>query len=201
MRLHGFSSEEEYIRYQTKVTQRKFKNKRPVCYTHINVINRIRESGFLVPVPVGLCHGVRTGDELDYWERVFGGSWTGSEITPELCDGVRIIEHDFRKTKKEWEGSFDVVYSNSLDHSSEPFKTVKVWANQLKNEDSFLCVEWSKWSNAFRSNNKADAFAASLQEYVDLLSTVGRVEEILNVPKNDVRKSFDREIIMVRKVG
>jgi SAM-dependent methyltransferase len=64
---------------------------------------------------------------IDHIDR---GSVVGVEINP---DGKRqdVLTASFDDLPKEWEGKFQVVYSNSLDHAQDPYRTAKEWFRVL----------------------------------------------------------------------
>src|SRR3990167_8073735 len=95
MRRHQFDTDEEYAKVQTGMTLRKMKQNKTRVFTTFQVVRSIRQYHQSV-VEKGLCHGVRLGGELELFEAEFSGAtWTGTEITKELCDGVRILHQDF----------------------------------------------------------------------------------------------------------
>jgi len=133
-----------------------------------------------VYVRQGLCHGVRYGRELSVFEHQFPKSiWTGTECWGPLCDGRRIIEADFNETRSEWSGAFDLVYSNAFDHVYDPEQTAQVWMDQVA-DGGRLLIEWSIWSNKLGTRgNRADCFAANLDEYVGIFSSVGSIDRVI----------------------
>lgn len=193
MKQHEFKTYADYVNAQTSLTRRKFRNKVPDCYTKPDVIIEIARDFLPCASPVGICHGVRTGEELDLFEQTIpNGKWIGTEITEELCDGQRIICHDMGKPLPD---KYDLVYSNALDHARDPEETASVWLDQLTFRGT-LYVEWSKWSNVFRTRLTADCFAASLDEYAELFQRVGgRVNHILVVPHS----TFTRYVLVIQK--
>jgi hypothetical protein len=65
----------------------------------------------------------------------------GTEISTSAKKYDMTIQHDFNIQKKEWIGKFDILYSNSFDHSFEPMKTMKVWSEQLI-ENGYIFFEY-----------------------------------------------------------
>lgn len=119
-----------------------------------------------------LCHGVRKGEEMLSFKELFNCSVIGTDLFPQ---SAIVLEHDFRKKKRAWIGAFDMVYSNSLDHSDEPEKTLRVWLRQLSNR-GFLVINWTCWDTKVRGG---DCFGASLDEYYELMRSVGTVVDLL----------------------
>ncbi len=198
MKQHKFKSHEEYIAAQERITRHKTKIKRDRGFTSEKVVQNIVKL-FDFNVKNGLCHGVRRGQELDLFESYFGGSWIGTEIVAELCDGKRIIHADFMDLPKDWIGRFDIVYSNSLDHARDPFKTAKTWIASLA-PNGRLFVEWTVWHNKLGKKwNKADCWAASESEYLKLLDSAGTVDDVIRVPDRATKdnRKFERVIFSV----
>lgn len=193
MQQHKFRSNKAYVRAQRTITLRKFAEENPRMFVLPETVNTIRRCyPSQAGVFNGLCHGVRNGDELDLFQSAFSrhSLWIGTEIVKELCDDERILNMDFSEVRKGWIGSFDLIYSNSLDHARDPYRTVRAWLSCLAPEGK-LYVEWTKWHDKLgRRGNRADCFAATFQEYDDLFSSAGRVADILSVPGDVVRRIF-----------
>ena len=196
MQQHIFSEDVDYVEAQTRLTLSRMKqNKLRFCTTP-ETLAAIRRY-HLKEVRKALCHGVRTGEELVLFENLFKtGSWIGTEITKELC-GQKILHRDFTQIDQAWIGSFDLIYSNALDHAQDPWKTLKAWVACLA-RDGKLYIEWNAWHNKLgHGSNKADCFAADDREYLLLLSEVAHVENVLEV--RDLHgKRLLRKIFVVR---
>lgn len=176
MKSHDFATHEDYVKAQTTMTRRK--SQWSTLFTDPAVIDAIADHHSSM-VLFGVCHGVRCGEELDLFERAVGGHWVGTEICPDLCDGVRILHQDFSDVPDEWLGSMDIVYTNALDHARNPQETVAGWLKCLSTTGR-LYVEWTKWSNKLGGGrNKADCFAATEEEHRDMFEAVGTVENVL----------------------
>ena len=79
-----------------------------------------------------LCHGTRNGAEQRMFKTHFPGAYViGTEISDTAKQFKDTVEHDFHDQKKEWVGRFDVVYSNSIDHSHSPLLALQTWGAQL----------------------------------------------------------------------
>jgi hypothetical protein len=178
MKLHEFKSYEEYAETQISLSRRKVNRISYRCFTLPEVIRAIRThyvTNVKKTVEFGLCHGVRKGEEVDMLATAFGtGYWIGTEITPELCDGEKILHRDFDQVDQDWIGKFDVIYSNSLDHSRNPWKTLRAWIACLAPHGR-LFVEWTAWHNKLGRGNKADCFAADEHHYAELLDRIGHL--------------------------
>lgn len=199
MQSHSFKSHDDYIETQIRLTRKKidigYANH---CFTSEKVTNAIHKY-HKAEVKYGMCHGVRKGSELDMFDEKFSGEWIGTEITPEICDGERILHRDFNKVDNNWIGNFDVIHSNSFDHSNNPWITIKAWLACLS-ETGRLYVEWTRWHDKLGKGgiNRADCFAASSEEYRDIFEKAGKVEDVLLIPDRGRKKNkFTRHIFVI----
>ena len=190
MKQYQFDAYDDYLEAQKTVTRRKVANPNGRCFTSPLMMDLIAENqSSIALVQHGCCHGVRRGEELQMLEDRLGGHWVGTEVLEELCDGKRVLHHDFTSPKPEWVGLFDVVYSNSLDHSISPLITLRTWLGSLATDTGRLYVEWTPWHDKLgKKHNRADCFAASLTEYNEMLTSVGCVERILVVDEGRYRR-------------
>ncbi len=200
MKQHTFESYEDYINTQQTLTRRKVRwgNKNHTILR--KTVLRIYDHHYKVgKVSRGVCHGVRYGDELDMFEQVFdSGEWIGTEIFQDLCDGKRILCQDFSFVPVGWVGSFDLIYSNALDHSLDPVATIKSWLSCLSN-DGRLYIEWvtSGSDRLGKFTSRADCFAADKVEYHKLLSDQAFVEDVLDIKVK--RRRNDRAVFVVAR--
>jgi len=185
MERHEFDSYAEYVDTQVGLTRSKVKKEFGLSSSPeiLNAVvqHQCVELGF--PLRRGCCHGVRQGQELDFFESAAPDChWVGTEITPELCDEERVFELDFCKRQPHWEGVFDLVYSNSLDHANDPPKAVANWLSTLSDRGR-LYIEWSAFHQKLSraSRTKADCFAASIEEYQTMLNRIASVESSFQV--------------------
>lgn len=182
MKQFTFDTYDKYLYAQRRTTLNRHGNPVTKFSSELGVIQAIVKY-HPTPIKFGLCHGVRHEDEIDLFEQETGGEWIGSEIVEELCDGKRIIHADFSDVLNGWKGKFDIVYSNALDHARDPEVAVKAWLTEL-NITGRLYIEWNKCHNKLGVGiNKADCFAASYEEYKEMLEKLGDIEAILK-PKN-----------------
>jgi hypothetical protein len=80
-----------------------------------------------------LCHGTRNGAEQRWFKDALGGAEVlGTEISETASQFPMTIEWDFHDLKDEWEGYWDVLYSNSWDHSFSPTKMFGTWRRSLR---------------------------------------------------------------------
>lgn len=181
MDQHEFSSHRKYVQAQRRVTLSKIKKPINRVFTSQKVVDAIYKhyQNRLAFVLSGMCHGVRKGQELDLFESVFPvAHWIGTEIVEELCDGERVVFADFSEDRKEWQGAFDLIYTNSFDHARYPEETLNTWMGQLRS-GGCLYIEWTRWhAKLGRRQNRADCFAAERDDYHAMFANVGRVDEI-----------------------
>lgn len=128
------------------------------------------------PVPWRvLCHGARTGQEIDEFRKLVSPAATviGTDLFPR--DHGQVLEWDFHKQREEWIGQFDIVYSNSLDHTYDPHQLLPVWFAQLSSL-GILAIQWNT-NNVWTRGG--DCFGAGLHEYMDLMNQYGRVRDLI----------------------
>ena len=79
-----------------------------------------------------LCHGTRNGAEQEMFSRRYRQAKVlGSEISHKAKEYPKTVEWDFNKVNEKWIGQFDIVYTNSVDHTTTPVETIGVWLDQL----------------------------------------------------------------------
>jgi len=183
MRVHQFADEAAYIAAQARGSRKRF-NRRPGA----NALEFDRIAEYLKSkgktVTRAICHGARCGTEvLLLRERFPGAEVLGTDVfakNPEL-----VMEWDFNKTKPEWNKAFDLVYSNTLDHSQTPKECLATWMSQLK-PDGLLFLQWT-FNHTLEKYTVlpcpcGDCFGAALHEYIALLQQVGITRDLLWVP-------------------
>lgn len=158
-----------------------------------------------------VCHGARSGVECDEFKRHFPHAEVfGTDLFPYLgiCRSQyrgesNVIEWDFSRRKAEWIGAFDVIYSNSLDHSCCPEWTLKVWMQQLR-EGGHLFVQYAMGQVAAEPTGySGDCFVGSIEDYTRMIHGVGAVvEDLLYVRyhrdrRNPMRKKGMEVIVLV----
>lgn len=138
----------------------------------------------LLQVRDGICHGARAGRECDELMRnmpqanIFGTDLFPYSGKSGLTRGhAPVVEWDFNKPNPEWFGRFDFVYTNSLDHSNDPPATLQVWLGQLT-WNGALFVQWNRSDLDVKGG---DCFGADPLEMIDLLNSVGRLQDMIYV--------------------
>ena len=169
MKLHKYESYEEYKAIQVKHNHRKLTS---VWEWEVAVefISKCLKE-FLGEVTSGICHGTRGGKEQEWFRKYLDGADViGTEISDTATQFPHTVEWDFHEVKEEWISSFDFVFSNAFDHAYDPEKALKAWASCLK-PGGYLILHWSTEHN--ETGSKRDPFAATLGEYIDMLSALG----------------------------
>lgn len=118
-----------------------------------------------------LCHGTRDGTEQRLFKEFYPDAEViGTEISDNAEQFPMTVQWDFSKPRDEWVGKFDLVYSNSLDHTITPEETIRTWGDQLS-ERGMLVMEWSKRKEG--GGVESDPFAATVDEVLSICNEVG----------------------------
>lgn len=201
MKQHKFRNHAAYVKAQRNITCRKLnRSGGGRVFTSQRVVDAVHKLWDGKPFKFGLCHGVRKGIELDMFEETFGGKWVGTEIVKELCDGKRVIHRDMADPIPSWYNACDVIYTNSWDHARQPADVASTWLQCLA-LGGRLCIEWTPWHEKIGvKGNKADCFAASADEYREILNSVGVVVDVLKIRDRATRdrRKFTRQIFVVQ---
>jgi hypothetical protein len=202
MEFHEFESYEEYLKEQRRLTLRKAFRTRHRVFTVPEVVAAIKNDYPFLTVREGCCHGVRKGEEVDFFAESLGGHWIGTEIVKELCDDKKVICADFSEDREEWRQRFDVIYSNAYDHSPNPQVTAQVWVNSLA-QTGRLYVEWTPWHEKLgQRGNRADCFAASFEEYSAIFAAAGAViHNHLEIVSRSSGRTFKRLILVASRMA
>lgn len=116
-----------------------------------------------------LCHGVRNGAEIDYFisGHVGYAPYTiGTDIAP--SDHPFVTQHDMHEPIPL--NKFELVYSNSWDHSYDPEKMFNVWAEQVS-PNGHMVLEHTSLHCPSHANER-DPFGATREQLVALLKRV-----------------------------
>lgn len=129
-----------------------------------------------------ICHGVRCGAEMEaIRSHLVVPEVVGTDVQPRpdlQRTGLSIVHWDFTQPNPEWVGRFDLLWSNSLDHSPDPRAAVQVWMEQLR-KDGRMFLQWDRNHTMLTAGN---CFAGSLDEYVGLVEGAGRCLDLIYVP-------------------
>lgn len=130
--LHTYPSYEEYRRVQILHNLRKLKRVWADPQTLDLLADRLTALYGDRPLR-GLCHGTRNGFEQNHLnDRNPGFSVIGTDISPSAADFANSVQWDFHDVNPDWTGTFDFVYSNSLDQSWQPRVALEAWLGQVR---------------------------------------------------------------------
>jgi len=159
MIIYEHKDYDEYVRLQRRLTRRKTNNGRNTFYwikeDGLLNVNKLIHS-YIGDIKTMVCHGCRNGLEVNVLQnlnpdaKVFGTDLYGKAYK---YDKTYFKEIDFDIVPEEWKGYFDVVYSNSIDHSREPINTLLAWKSELK--DGGICFVNFHWG---RGVSREDCF-------------------------------------------
>ena len=146
MEIFKYENYEDYVKEQT------FYNKEKLSWSYFNkqgprrgiIISCIKKYlGNANNLDV-ICHGTRGGHEQKFFKEIFPkGHIQGTEISDTATKFPMTVEWDFTKQHPRWVDRFNLVYSNSFDHTIDPTETLRVWHEQLR-KDGFLFIEWAE---------------------------------------------------------
>jgi len=175
MELYPHTNYRRYVKWQRLLTEKKTEHgtklRSWVDEAMINNINRLihihtREIKNIV------CHGCRNGLEVNLLQDINPGVIVyGTDIYNEayMYDRKYFRNIDFDTIPEEWLGYFDVVYSNSIDHSRDPVKTLTLWGMELK--DSGICYVSFYWG---RGVSKQDCFQLDRNRPMEEISEISK---------------------------
>jgi hypothetical protein len=183
MKTFEYTNYDAYVKYQIDGNHRKV-NKQLAYFdkfSHIEWIKSVKPEAKNI-----ICHGTRRGGEQQDFLKLYPDAYViGTEISDTATQFPLTIEHDFNIQKQEWINKFDILYSNSFDHSFNIEKTIKVWADQM-NKDGKMFIEW---------NIKGSAKSTSMDP---VSGTIAQLRSFFI--KNDIvvetEKSFPGELVL-----
>jgi hypothetical protein len=111
------------------------------------------------PQEVG-CMGVRDGTELFEFKayypkaKIYGTELSRNANNIRLVPGIFIKIQDFNNLPDDWDNKFDLLYSNSIDHSFVPEATIQEWHRVTR---GFMLLEMS----VTPANNIENSFESS----------------------------------------
>jgi hypothetical protein len=192
--LHGFESIEQYTDIQTAANKRKLE-RQMVRYPQIRFmaayINRTYGA-----VDFGICHGTRRGGEQAAFSKCLSGNpkVIGTEISDTAIEFPNTIQWDFTEQNKNWADSADFVYSNSWDHSRDPYQTFLAWGKSLK-KDGLMILHHGQAYGPEKSN-EMDPFGATEPALKELVkwATSGDVQFVEKISQANTPKNQRREI-------
>ena len=79
----------------------------------------------------GICHGARNGYEVEWFRKELEADVIGTDISDTATQFPNMRVWDFHDENPEWAGTFDFVYTNSLDQALDPQRALNAWVQQL----------------------------------------------------------------------
>ena len=153
MEIYKYDSYGHYVKAQTEANHVKIKK---VYANEKNFAGYAKRKSDAKTV---ICHGSRNGAELKFFAKAYAKlgnkdvTVLGTDISDTATKFENTVQWDMMKPNREWKGKWDVVYSNSFDHSFDPVGTLKVWGDQLT-KDGVIILEFS-----FHSKHQGSARA------------------------------------------
>ena len=179
-KIHQFADYDQYLETERRGSRYRM-NRRPTANKHsVRLIADYLQQHYSSPLSI-LCHGARDGTEVRLFRGVFPEAKVlGTDVFTKGSPDV--IEWDYHRQKPEWVNHWDLIYSNSLDHSPKPEEGLVTWIEQLNPTGSLFLV----WTFSHQLNDKpqlpfpgGDCFGATLHEYIDLLRKAGEMKDLL----------------------
>lgn len=165
MKIWKYENYEEYVEAQTRANIRKINLKWVEKPTIAKIYSKIPFASNI------LCHGTRNAAEQKFFKEFYpSANIIGTEISHTAENFPMTIQHDFHEEKSEWLNKFDIIYSNSFDHSYDPIKCLTAWKNQLNDSGSiFIEHGFDEMGNRSRPS---DPLELSEDELLDLFKQV-----------------------------
>lgn len=165
MKTFEYENYEHYVREQVAGNHKKihwqFKKKH-----HIRWIKSQQSEADNI-----ICHGTRNGGEQKGFKQFYKNAYIiGTEISDTADQFEMTVQHDFAEPIEEWVGKFDIIYSNSFDHSFNPEKTIETWKNQLSDK-GMMFLDWNDVHNS--KSLPMDPVSGSTKEFINFLKSHG----------------------------
>tara|TARA_R110000851_G_scaffold40866_1_gene102726 strand:+ start:60 stop:626 length:567 start_codon:yes stop_codon:yes gene_type:complete len=165
MKIHKYTDYDEYVAIQTLTN----KAKESWTYASARIIDKISADKGLDAKAI-LCHGTRSAGEQKFFRLNYPNAYImGTEISDSATKYPMTIQHDFMEPLDEFVGRFDIIYSNSFDHSIRPAETLQVWMSQL-GKGGTLYLEYAEMQSI---GNDADPLDATAKEIEDMITGGG----------------------------
>jgi len=190
MKIFKYEDYDHYVKAQTEGNKRKIDN----VYVDSKVVDAIAKlKGEAKTV---LCHGTRNGAEQKMFLKCYPDAEVlGTEISDTADSFPFTTQWDFTHRKVEWEGYWDIVYSNAFDHSMSPEETIITWRDQLS-ENGRLYIDYT-YEKRHTVSDATDPLQVDRGEMVAFLEGLGL--EVINVKAMVQRKSNDSIIYEAKK--
>lgn len=188
MKIYNYESEEHYKQEQEKANFQKLKN----IWVQEKTVKKIFYD-FGENCSAIICHGTRNAAEQNFFKKYYpNAEILGSEISSTASQFAMTAQWDFRKQNKDWLQRFDILYSNSFDHTNAPKETLLVWQEQIT-DSGCMYIEFSFDPNN-NSSRASDPFEIDESELIDLFQYAGlKISNIYNTQgpsSNDASKLY-----------
>ena len=163
MKLWKYKNYDEYVKVQTEGDLNKLKN----VWARQDVFDKI--ATIKPDAKDIICHGTRNGAELEMFKKAIPSLYyiVGTEISHTAKQFPNTIQHDFHEQKEPFVNKFDIVYSNSFDHSYDPYLALETWTDQV-NKNGILCIELA--TGVENVSRELDPLEISPEELTQLLN-------------------------------
>jgi hypothetical protein len=117
-----------------------------------------------------IAHGTRNGAEQKFFKKFYPEAFViGSEISDTAKNYPMTVQQDFSIIRPEWVDKFDILYSNSFDHTILPIGTLQVWKDQL-NSSGRMYLEYAESQSI---GDASDPLEATKDEVQLAIKTAG----------------------------
>lgn len=176
MEQYSYQSYDEYVQEQTKGNKWKLR----AHWVQERVIKWIAAR---YPASSILCHGTRNATEQIWFQKYYPDATVlGTEISETATRFPMTVQWDFAHVRPEWVGQWDIVYSNSFDHSLDPMTTLQTWIPQVR-EGGRLFIEISV-SPYDLTATAMDPLVVTHDEFPDLVHRAGgHIRRVIRTPR------------------
>lgn len=192
MDLYRYENYQEYVDAQVKANIKKI-NRVWVSPETIEQIHNIKPKANSI-----ICHGTRNAKEQMYFKDFYPqANIIGTEISHTASQFPMTTQQDFHEQREEWINRFDILYSNAFDHSYDPYRAFKTWANQVT-LNGIICVELMTGDDNLVK--KSDPLKISKAEFLELAKMFGWLEtSTVEVGNSFSKNKSDKGILCVLK--
>jgi len=168
VKIYKYKNYDEYVAEQTKANKRKIH----WVYVREHTIKHIHSTQ---PIASSIiCHGTRNAAEQKFFQKYYpAAEIIGTEISETASEFPMTVQWDFAEQKDEWVRRFDILYSNSFDHSIDPIKTLNTWKDQIHSNGKMFI----EYSSAHSNMSPSDPLEASHDEFKQMLADAGLRDE------------------------
>lgn len=155
----------------------------------------------------GVCHGAKVGREVRFLRRQLEHhsrgsraagfardvSILGTDISEQASRRSRgdVILMDFHVVYTSWQGHWDFIYSNTLDHSYDPGSALGVWRWSLQGTDGLVVLHRSPFHSTLHIDS-VDMYGGSMGDYCTLMrKTRFELLDIIRLPETQTEQEED----------